>query len=256
MKDIELGLKYKQVLDALFSEAMYVREVARKLGINKEVASGILRGYYKSDKVEMIEYGRTHKPKTPIDDTDEINPYNIYYRVGKEKLANEKKEIVKFVDKANKEIARKAERLLVDACYQLADDLGISRKEIYVSPYTSPKIDVYIRPKLVAVDISIRYENPVGVSYIDSKHRRRVRNKEYYDLIIIAPAFTRSAYRRAKRLDVTLIKFPKSFPVLPVMGYSPYEIAFKFKKVGRIGVPFEEDEFVRHLYNILYPYLV
>lgn len=137
------------------------------------------------------EYTIVHTQNTDFDDVRDL----FKGVVDPDMTVGEKREIVEFLSRQGNNMAEVSEEVV-------QDQLGVLYDNVEVSGYNTSDIDatVELEEKAYAVEVSVRWVNPVGVPYINSK-LNHLADKEAeigkeVDLIVMAPVFTRSVWDR------------------------------------------------------------
>jgi hypothetical protein len=137
------------------------------------------------------------------------NPYLV-----EEERVNRKMEVYRKLSRIGLAIARGMEDALLEACLRIS-------KNVTKNVFKSSLPDLIIQDKKLIVEISTRFENPVDREYVKKKMEKVPEN---FDLLIIAPEFSESVWKKYRTRivpGVYLEKMPvKGFPIFK--EYSAY----------------------------------
>lgn len=163
-----------------------------------------------------------------------------------EERVNEKIELFRKLSRIGLSMARMSEDALTEACLRITKKLT---KSTFNSPY--PDIVMEVDGKKLCVEVSIRYENPIDFNYIK---RKRKLAPEDYDLLIIAPKFSKQAWKKYKAkivVDINLERYPTKFPLWK--EYSAF--VDDFKKFARKVEVIDRSEYTDRLESIVRQYV-
>jgi len=196
--------------DVCSQEPVYVRELARIWRKEKGRGSYIFlasyalrflfeRGYLQREDVDVKWVEGSMKKET-----ERLwSQYHIYYRltpkVHKYDVRFKARSVLRL-SRIGLEVAMRVEDVLIDLCRRL-----YGRGNVSSTAFSSPFPDVVLSKYEKVIEISTRSENPIGLSYVWSK------TEAYpdYDVLIIAPAFTRRVWKNTPRY-VTIKQYPES----------------------------------------------
>ena len=195
--------------DVCSREPVYVRELARiwrserGKGSYTFLASYALRFLHKHYYLECEDVDVKWSEGSMKAETGRMwSQYRIYYRLSKDVKKYDvrfKVRVVKRVSDIGLSVAQRVEDILYEVCKDLFGS-GFS-----ATSFSSPFPDIVIPKYERVIEISTRSENPIGLAYIKSK----MRAYPDYDVLIIAPSFTKDAWKDKPRY-VDLVQYPDS----------------------------------------------
>ena len=181
---LEVALTLKDVSDAL-----------HRLELRKELL--------KTDVVHREE--RVMSPKeryVAAGDKTEVSqrwmPFTLYYHpeLPLEKV-NEKRRKLELLSMIGEWSARIAEKCLYDVCKDIfgyRDEKG--KINVLRSAFESSDGDVVVHSAEKVFEITVRFENPISMHYVEAKRKWRNEHKIDYDLIILACDATEDVWVR------------------------------------------------------------
>jgi len=187
-------------------EPVYVRELARIWRKEKGrgsyifLASYALRFLYNKGYLYREDVDVDWKEGSMKKETErEWSQYHIYYRSVFKYEVRFKARAVLRLSRLGLDMAQRVEKELVRVCRGL-----YGRANVSATAFESPFPDVILSKYNKIIEISTRSENPIGLSYVRSK------TEVYpdYDVLIIAPAFTKGVWKNTPRY-VTIKQYPE-----------------------------------------------
>lgn len=151
----------------------------------------------------------------------------------------EKKQAINLLSRSGNDMSKFAERIMQDVFERQFSRYGTQQTPVKVKygDYNDPGEDFYFEDvdaeRAIQVEISTRYENPIGQPYVDSKTERsydlEADEDVAVDMLIMAPDFTHDLMEKFGEDDMTVLSEVPN-PGIPVSS------RYSFKEKDRSNV--------------------